>query len=537
MKTLIIKNIILGSPNYIVSLLLAFIVFFSSCKVVEEISYSNMVSFDFKKMYNCCIESDATGTIQGDSIVVIVPFSTDITKLVASFEIPEGITVLVNEKKQLSSSTTNDFSNTVIYSIVSPDGNKKNFRVIVRKSDPLAGNDILSFVIKASSNKDAGIDKDIVGTINHDTIGVTFSAGVDFTRNIVVDFTNSDGSTVFVGDMVQTSGVSENLFSNLLHYKVSSQSGVIKTYIISIRIKSNQKEFLSFGFNDITPLRVYENQTESEYAFIIDSSIDIKKLTASFTTSPLVQYVKVKDLSQISGETVNDFTTMVTYEITAEDGSNKFYNVYVTSTSDLILAGGKFWMNKNLGSAKVAVSPTDQEAYGYLYQWGRGNDGHQLTNSTLRSGQQTTYANKGSIFYYKSASEDWRSNNLIPTGDDWAEVDNPCPCGFTVASRQDWIDFVNGRTGSTDNGDFKISYGEMRLTSTGYRNSTETRRFGGGIGNYGEGTGYSWLSNSSSSSSGSAQYVTYDKSKFNGVSGTAITLGRSVGMSVRCVEK
>ena len=355
MKTLIIKNIILGSPNYIVSLLLAFIVFFSSCKVVEEISYSNMVSFDFKKMYNCCIESDATGTIQGDSIVVIVPFSTDITKLVASFEIPEGITVLVNEKKQLSSSTTNDFSNTVIYSIVSPDGNKKNFRVIVRKSDPLAGNDILSFVIKASSNKDAGIDKDIVGTINHDTIGVTFSAGVDFTRNIVVDFTNSDGSTVFVGDMVQTSGVSENLFSNLLHYKVSSQSGVIKTYIISIRIKSNQKEFLSFGFNDITPLRVYENQTESEYAFIIDSSIDIKKLTASFTTSPLVQYVKVKDLSQISGETVNDFTTMVTYEITAEDGSNKFYNVYVTSTSDLILAGGKFWMNKNLGSAKVAV--------------------------------------------------------------------------------------------------------------------------------------------------------------------------------------
>ena len=277
MKTSIVKNMILGSPNCMISLLFVFIVSFSSCKVVEEINYSNMASFDFKKMYNCCIESDAIGTIQGDSIVVIVPFSTDITKLVASFEIPEGITVLVNEKKQLSSSTTNDFSNTVIYSIVSPDGSKKNFRIIVRKSDPLSGNDILSFIIKASNNKNAGIDKDIVGAINHDTIGITFSAGVDLTKNIVVDFTNSDGSTVFVGDMVQTSGVSENIFSNLLQYKVSSQNGNIKTYVISIRMKSNQKEFVNFRFKDITPIRVYENQTESEYAYIVDNYIDIKR--------------------------------------------------------------------------------------------------------------------------------------------------------------------------------------------------------------------------------------------------------------------
>ena len=50
----------------------------------------------------------------------------------------------------------------------------------------------------------------------------------------------------------------------------------------------------------------------------------------------MIEIIKIA-LSQISGETVNDFTTMVTYEITAEDGSNKFYNVYVTSTSDLIL--------------------------------------------------------------------------------------------------------------------------------------------------------------------------------------------------------
>lgn len=533
------KNIMARKYNIAFSsILFVFIVCFNACNDTEVTNNNYIESFDFKQIYNCCLESDITGAIQGDSIILIVPFSTDLTKLVASFEISKGVTVLVEGKNQLSNSTMNDFSEPVIYTVVSPDGNQRSYFVEVKKSDPLTGKDILSFIIKASDNKDAGILNDLVGAIRNDTIYIVMSSGVDLTQGIIMDFTNSEGSSVLLNGIIQTSGISEvYISSSFLYYTVIAQSGEQKTYVVFVRLKNNQKEFLSFGFKDITPIRVYENQDEGEIAYIIDGSIDIENLIAVFTTSPLVQYVKVGDQIQVSGETINNFTKTVTYEITAEDDSQKEYSVYVTSTSDLILAGGKYWMNKNLGSSKVAESPTDQEAYGYLYQWGRGNDGHQLTNSTLRSGQQTTYANKGSIFYYKSASEDWRSNNLIPTGDDWAEVDNPCPCGFTVASRQDWIDFVNGRTGSTDNGDFKISYGEMRLTSTGYRNSTETRRFGGGIGTYGEGTGYSWLSNSSTTASGSAQYVTYDKSRFNGISGNPITLGRSLGMSVRCVEK
>jgi uncharacterized protein (TIGR02145 family) len=40
---------------------------------------------------------------------------------------------------------------------------------------------------------------------------------------------------------------------------------------------------------------------------------------------------------------------------------------------------GRIWLDRNLGATKVADSHNDvKAAYGYLYQWGRRNDGHQL---------------------------------------------------------------------------------------------------------------------------------------------------------------
>jgi hypothetical protein len=42
---------------------------------------------------------------------------------------------------------------------------------------------------------------------------------------------------------------------------------------------------------------------------------------------------------------------------------------------------GKTWMDRNLGASQVATSSTDVNAYGDLYQWGRGADGHQCRTS------------------------------------------------------------------------------------------------------------------------------------------------------------
>jgi hypothetical protein len=60
-------------------------------------------------------------------------------------------------------------------------------------------------------------------------------------------------------------------------------------------------------------------------------------------------------------------------------------------------AGGSIWMDRNLGATQVATSSTDALAYGNLFQWGRGADGHQVrtsgTTTTLSSADQPGNSN------------------------------------------------------------------------------------------------------------------------------------------------
>jgi hypothetical protein len=44
-------------------------------------------------------------------------------------------------------------------------------------------------------------------------------------------------------------------------------------------------------------------------------------------------------------------------------------------------ADGMIWLQQNLGASQVATSSTDASAYGHYFQWGRWDDGHQVSTS------------------------------------------------------------------------------------------------------------------------------------------------------------
>lgn len=50
----------------------------------------------------------------------------------------------------------------------------------------------------------------------------------------------------------------------------------------------------------------------------------------------------------------------------------------------------KIWLDRNLGATQVATSSTDADAYGWLYQWGRLTDGHQIRTSTTTATLSST---------------------------------------------------------------------------------------------------------------------------------------------------
>ena len=100
---------------------------------------------------------------------------------------------------------------------------------------------------------------------------------------------------------------------------------------------------------------------------------------------------------------------------------------------------GAEWMDRNLGASKVASSIDDLSSYGYLYQWGRGNDGHQdrgsFCTTTLSDGDNPGHG----FFILTSASpNDWRSTQNDNLWQGVNGINNPCPQGFRVPTEAEW---------------------------------------------------------------------------------------------------
>jgi hypothetical protein len=94
---------------------------------------------------------------------------------------------------------------------------------------------------------------------------------------------------------------------------------------------------------------------------------------------------------------------------------------------------GKTWMDRNLGASQAATSSTDAAAYGDLYQWGRGSDGHQCRNSaTTTTLSSTDQPGNGNFILAPSTPFDWRSPQNTNLWQGVNGVNNPCPSGYRI---------------------------------------------------------------------------------------------------------
>ncbi|NDV83879.1 CotH kinase family protein [Bacteroides sp. 51] len=96
-------------------------------------------TFDFKNANNktngfeVILNVPNAVSIESNTVNVDIPYYTDITALAADFTVESGYQVFVGATKQVSGVTKNDFTNPVMYRIVSPDNTEKSVRVAVQR--------------------------------------------------------------------------------------------------------------------------------------------------------------------------------------------------------------------------------------------------------------------------------------------------------------------------------------------------------------------------------------------------------------------
>jgi uncharacterized protein (TIGR02145 family) len=187
---------------------------------------------------------------------------------------------------------------------------------------------------------------------------------------------------------------------------------------------------------------------------------------------------------------------------------------------------GKTWMDRNLGASQVATSPTDTNAYGDLYQWGRGADGHQCrtspTTSTLSSTDQPGH---GNFILAPNTPNDWRSPQNANLWQGVNGVNNPCPSGYRVPTETE-INAERLSWGSSNSlGAFAS---QLKLPVAGRRWSNNgSLEYVGSFGTY-------WSSTVSSTNSKS---LFFSDSSYVGGSSSITNYARWVGRSVRCIKE
>lgn len=219
-------------------------------------------------------------------------------------------------------------------------------------------------------------------------------------------------------------------------------------------------------------------------------------------------------------------TAFVSSTSATESGSNGVTEIFSTT--------GKIWMDRNLGASQTATSVTDHLAYGSLFQWGRGADGHEVinwTSSTTSDGAEqtretitTSPTDTPGHDDFIINSTDWRStvNNNLWQG--VSGVNNPCPSGFRVPTSTEW----NAERAALPSANASGAYTALKLTIPGIRLS------GGGIlGDTGV-LGAYW------SSTGSTLPMFFDRASYFSITASSAfitTAAKASGYSVRCIKE
>jgi photosystem II stability/assembly factor-like uncharacterized protein len=289
----------------------------------------------------------------GGLITLMLPYGISRTSLTPVFTLSDSARARVSGTVQYSGQSPQNFTDTVVYIVTSQDlSTTRTFKVVV-KNLPNTACRLLTFGFATPA---------VTGTITHDTTGGTVSVTVPFgtsVANLAALFTVEDSAKVFIGSVQQQSGITQNSFSAAVDYKVIAHDGITeRIYKVTVSVAKNAGcDLLSFALKvPAVPGNISPNAGGGTVDVLVISGTNRTNLIAEFTLSDSA-VATVGGVTQQSGVTPNDFTSPVTYKVTAQNGiASKQYEVIVIEVLGIPGAEGKrfsVYPNPSSGSFMV----------------------------------------------------------------------------------------------------------------------------------------------------------------------------------------
>lgn len=340
--------------------------------VAKELNKS-ISSFEFEEL-----KPAAAGKIdeEAGTITVAVPYGTDITKLVPTITIPDNTEI---DPKSGEAQNFRDSNKPVVYTVTAEDGTTKEYSVYVKKA--------LSSAKSITSFSFPGLNPPAEVNISErlKTIAITVPQGTDVSSLKAV-FTASPEAVVKVGEVEQVSGNTKNDFTKEVTYTVIALDGTAQGYIVTVSTaQSSEKSIKEFGFTN-PHITGEVDEATNNIRVTVPYETDVTKLAAVFKCSDGCT-VKVNDIVQKSGETVNDFKDKVIYTVVAQDGSTRNYTVEVSAAASSEKRIGEFRLKTQNTLVKATIDETGHKIYAAVP---RGTDLTRLAAVFTYTGRSIT---------------------------------------------------------------------------------------------------------------------------------------------------
>ncbi len=203
----------------------------------------------------------------------------------------------------------------VYYNVIAEDSTISEWKVIILKGDTIKSSlaNISVFSLGIINEIDA-IDN------NNNTVNITLPYGTD--RSVLsAGYTISSGAKAFVNDSLQKSGLTINNFNSPILYTIKAQDGSTKHWLVTVKTgRLSGTDILKYS---MTGQRSSSIDTTSKLIHVnFLTGIDVTHLIANFTLSDSATAI-ISSTKQVSGISVNNFSSPVIYAINAEDGIAK----------------------------------------------------------------------------------------------------------------------------------------------------------------------------------------------------------------------